>query len=601
MKGWTGHPAWKQWSQKLAVATGEHFERELLPLLELLWPGIQQAPRMKTWDQQGIDLFVWTDSGPFPCVIQCKGFEERELGQRQVDQIEKSIDKFLQSGASADVYLVVHNRDGANDALRARVESRLEEVRTRGKAQRAELWDRQRTVNELFDHLQSRLEKALHERSQEALARFSALFRFGHLYVRQVPAASRELVFRRDAPCTIMNVAPAELLNVPEAISSSSGVRWTLLTGQFGTGKTTGAMRSAASSTRPILLVPCATVPANVFTHGSTNGLSQHIVDSLDLLPEPDHFQDLRRAAGAVLSYLLRRAGSPFVFILDGLDEHHIFASLDGLQRLSNQLAEFACAVVLTTRKEHLDPLLEDFNLAFSELGSKFGKRTVKCIDLDHWTIAETEQLVRQAMADATADELPRLQAFLESLHDGSAEAAFGDLLRHPLFLHFILDDLTSEEFGVYKRPALLRRWIARKLRRDRAASVPGVVASRVSVRDEITTEQFVNRMLGTLEELAYLLSTSSAAHTALEESASDAQVRDVAARYFEVTDVELLPLLLNSVLVIHSRTDRGVRVGFALRTLHEYLAAAYLVRNNVDSHAWPASVRSFVDELRQP
>jgi hypothetical protein len=599
MRGWTSHPAWKEWSQKLAVATGDHFERELLPLLELLWPGVQQAPRLKTWDRQGIDLLVWTDSGPFPCVIQCKGFEERELSSRQILQIEESIDTFLRSPSIAKVYLVIHNRDGANEELRARVESRLEQLRTSGKAERAELWDRQRTVNELFDHLQGRLEKALHERSQESLARFAALFRFGHLYVAEVPAACRELVFHRDSQCEIRNVEAARLLNIPETISSSSGVKWTLLTGQFGTGKTTGAMRSAASSTRPILLVPCATVPANVFTHGSTNGLSQHIIDSLGLLPEPHHFQDLRRAAGAVLSYLLRRAGSPFVFILDGLDEHHFFTSLEGLQRLSNQLAEFSCAVVLTTRKEHLDPLLEDFNLAFSELGSKFGKRSVVCIDLEHWRETQTEELVRQAIADADEHELPRLQAFQISLHNGSSEARFGDLLKHPLFLHFILEDITSEEFSAHTRPALLRRWVARKLRRDRAASVAGVIASRISVRDGLTAETFVTTMLHALEELAYHLSTTAAGQTILEESASDAAVREIVGRHFGSSDVQTLPILLNSVLVIHSRTGSGMRVGFALRTLHEYLAAAYLVRNELDSTTWPPSVRSFVGELR--
>ena len=599
MKTWTGHPAWREWSQRLAVATGEHFERELLPLLELFWPDISQAPRLKTWDRQGIDLFVWTDSGPFPCVVQCKGFEERELAESQIEQIEKSIDRFRQSTSTAKTYLVVHNREGNNPDVRQRVEPLLAELVRSRKAERAELWDRQRTVNELFGQLQVRLEAALHERSRRSLASFSALFHFGHLYVHDVPAAQRELVFRRDAPFTVATETTPRLISVPETIARSSGVNWTILTGQFGTGKTTGAMRSAASSTRPMLLIPCATVPEDVFSQGATNGLSQHIVDSLDLLPQRGYYQQLRRAAGAVLSYLLRREVSPFVLILDGLDEHHFFSSLQGLQRLSNQLAEFSCAVVLTTRKEHLDTLLGDFNIAFSELGSKFGKRSVTCIDLQRWDLDQTKELVESATRDTPGQASRLLAEFRECLESGEAQARFGDLLHHPLFLHFILEDLISEEFAAATRPELLRRWLARKLRRDRSVWITGTVTARPTVRADLDSDEFITKMIGALEEVALQLTSEAGSIRILEESTTDELVRGIVGRHFELDSVDILPILLNSVLVVHSRTPDGIRVGFALRSLHEYLLAAHLVRHHLDASVWPTSVQSFVDEIR--
>ncbi len=62
MRTWNVQKDWKDGSGRLAVAEEDDFERAVLPLLRLTWPGMQQAPRKKSWDQRGIDLFVWADS-----------------------------------------------------------------------------------------------------------------------------------------------------------------------------------------------------------------------------------------------------------------------------------------------------------------------------------------------------------------------------------------------------------------------------------------------------------------------------------------------------------------------------------------------------------
>ena len=84
MRAWTGQTSWKRWVGRLTRADGDRFEREILPIARIWWPGIAQAPRTRTWDRKGIDLFVWADEGRFPCVIQCKGFEVQEIGASQI-------------------------------------------------------------------------------------------------------------------------------------------------------------------------------------------------------------------------------------------------------------------------------------------------------------------------------------------------------------------------------------------------------------------------------------------------------------------------------------------------------------------------------------
>jgi len=595
MRSWTGQGAWKDWSRRLAVANGDHFEREALVLLRFMWPEMTQAPRLRAWDRRGIDLFVWNEVGPFPIAVQCKGFEVQEIGQQQIAQIEDSIATFQQSDASAGTYLVVHNRDSRNPDLNSRVLPLLERLVATGKATHAEIWSRSDLVNKFFVAMEERVVDGLHVYSSQFLDRFSQLFDFGGIYVSPVPARQRSMIFRRDRPCQVSQPTPTTLIDVPGVIDQSGGTHWTLLTGNFGFGKTTSATRAAAANRRPVLLVPAATVPAQVFKEGNTNGLCQHVVESLAIIDDPDTWSETRRAAGAVLSYLLRHKDSEFVFILDGLDEHHLFATLHGLQGLSNQLAEFACAVILTTRKEHLDVLLGDFNVAFAGLGARWGReRSVDTLELQPWTPTQSLALIDEAIGMAPPHSAGHLARLRDQLHDGTSDGVYGDLLTHPLFLHFILEDVAADGIRSVSRGSLLRSWIERKVRRDRSVWAAGTVETRPTVDPELDTETFIARLMRVLESVAFSMANRVNDTVELLESITEAEVIRLLRAEFPGSSAGLLPLLLNSVLTVHSRTAGSINVGFALRTLQEYLTASYLMHHEIPFDGWPSSVRSF-------
>ena len=554
-----------------------------------------QAPRLRAWDRRGIDLLVWAEHGPFPVLVQCKGFQSHEIGREQISQIEASVDRFQESDVTTDMYVVLHNRDARNLELGARIEPLLERLVTTGKATRAELWSRTDLVNKFFAALEQRIVDGLHAYSSQLLERVTKLFDFGSAYVPIVPASRRRLYFRRDRPCQVGESKGPFLADIPGAINGSSGTEWTLLTGHFGFGKTTSATRAAAANTRPVLLVPAATVPAQVFTDGNTNGLCQHIVEALGLIDDSEAFSETRGAAGAVLSYLLRHKDSSFVFVLDGLDENHVFGSLQGLQRLSNQLAEFSCAVVLTTRKEHLDVLLGDFNIAFSGLGKQGGlERRVDTIELWAWSPEETQSLVNMAIGMASGDARERLRDLRTQIEQGDAARLYGDLLTHPLFLHFILEDVASDGVRSISRAPLLHGWIERKLRRDRAAWAPGSVEGRPTIDPELPMDEFIRRMIRVLENIAFSMVRASDDGTDLLESVTEDEARAFAEAEFGAGSGKLLPLLLNSVLVVHSRTEGGLRIGFALRTLQEFLTAVAFSRRAIPVASWPQGLQSF-------
>lgn len=602
MRTWTGQKAYKDWSALLATSEEDDFERKVLPLLRVFWPALQQSPRKRTWDAKGIDLLVWAEHGPLPCVVQCKGFKVRALGADQARQVENSIEKFRESDTEADTYLLIHNRDPRDREFEVRVNEALARLLESGKARYAELWDRQTLLQRVFDEMERRLNSALRARSRELLQHFQDLFRFGRVCIASVPAVREEITFRRDSASRRRTLESSGPQDVASAIAHSSGTEWTIVTGAFGVGKTTAALHAATSSDRPVVVLPCASLSPEVFSSGQTNTLTRHAVRVLDVLDDlsTDDQARLERIAACVLSYLLRVHSSPFIFVLDGLDENRAFTSLAGLQRLANQVAEFACPVVLTTRREHLDLMLGDFNVALSGLARKYGEQRVATgLHLQFWTLRESLAVLDEAIKLSTPEEAARLDELRKMATAGQLEAIYGDLVVHPLFLQFILEDAITHGVRRQDRPSLLKGWIERKLRRDRQAWAPGAGVTRLQVRDDLDTDEAVERTMGAMQRVAFEMTERVADRVVLTESIAASRLLLIVEKIFDTPMPRLLPFLLNSVMVLHERRSSSDQVvGFAFRILQEYLLACFLETQSIDPTSYPEAVRSLFFEM---
>jgi hypothetical protein len=303
--------------------------------------------------------------------------------------------------------------------------------------------------------------------------------------------------------------------------------------------------------------------------------------------------------AGAILRYLLREPRSKFLFILDGLDEHHALTRLSGLQRLSNQLAEFSGPVIVTTRREHLEAMFGDFSTAFSELGRKFGAaRRMTALYLDRWTSREVRLVIEQAARLVGEVEKTRLKHLLHTIDAGSAP--YGDLIYQPLFLQFILEDVAEGGGAGADRPALIHRWIRRKILRDRETWAPVPSAGRALAYDRLDTEEYVAKICSAMASIATATSVEQDGRRQLVEGLPGKQVMAIVDKTMNAGSGDLLSVLLNSVLTtLGPRRGEDVQVGFALRILHEYFAAADLVRREASTSEWPLAVQTMAEEIR--
>jgi hypothetical protein len=308
---------WETLKGDLAVSTDRDFERLVLPLLRLFWPEMVRPPARKGFDTAGIDLVAGDDGGNFSCVVQCKGFfSQAELEDSHYRQIRDSIDAFYRSEFTCQKFVLLHNRSGKNRAVSEKIEKDLARLVAAGKAQETQLWDRQTFVSAVDKRLDCLIGQRLREEAQLRLDQIAHHFAFGNVYVPIVPVVESCLILRRFQTPEIEVLGRREV-PIADLVLSSAKTRWTLLTGLFGSGKSTTALHAAVQSTGTVIFARCADM---VFDSGtiSTNSLLQRVMQSLHLF---DDFDDedrksFERFSGFTLRRALSRPNSGFVLVL---------------------------------------------------------------------------------------------------------------------------------------------------------------------------------------------------------------------------------------------------------------------------------------------
>jgi len=178
--------SWTRKSGELAAASARDFERLALPLLRVFWPTLIHPRELSGLDRSGIDLVVWSDSGEFPVVVQCKGlYQEEMLVSRQLPQIKKSIESFRKSCFKCHTYLLLHNRTGEDRNAHEEILGLLSELVKTGKAIKAELWDRQTFLKKVKLRLKQEIADRIVKRSQaliEANKRFFKLVKLNEIW-----------------------------------------------------------------------------------------------------------------------------------------------------------------------------------------------------------------------------------------------------------------------------------------------------------------------------------------------------------------------------------------------------------------------------------
>lgn len=584
--------SWGQLGGELATATDRDFERAALPLLRALWPAMVQPRGLAAYDRAGVDLLALGKGDRIECVVQCKGFFKVEgLTDDQLGQITKSITKFRRSGLITDTFVLLHNQDGRNASVAAKVDAALKELVTAGVARTVHQWDRFAFLAAIKGRLREMVADRVSEQSSLMLAQMDRQFRYGRTYVPEVPVSHEVLTLRRGSAPSIKKVRKTRrIAHVADALAASKG-RWTLLLGLFGSGKTTAALHAAGSSPRRMLYVHAGAL-GDAMHHG-THAMMARILDALAVFGdfEADDRALFGRLASPLLRQFLSGAEAGVVLILDALDENRFLGSPEGASQFASALAELTCPIVLTTRLEHFRSTFGNFDHLFEELSVKGGNMgDIALLRLECWETEQIEHLVSACAAEDPANVALGLLA-ADLLHRRSTDWPT-ELLAHPLFLRMIID-LTAEDVPPSSRRAdLIRDWVWAKLTRDMRSgrALPVEVADR---------NDFLERMESSMEGVAAAMLAEADGTIELVETLPSGDVITIIESALQTTALDLGRALAVSLLMPTDVRFRGaVPVRFSHRIFQEYFLARHFIGRGLALDGLPDVVRALADDI---
>lgn len=604
-RSWTHKREHQFLSRQLIACSSSAFRSAVLPFLRAAFHESALGWRPASVPELGEDHIVWWSGESTPLVTACLAFSGPELGEAEIRQVREVIRRFAGSAVRTGLYLLVHNCESRSRDAREAIAAELQELTYAGRAERVESWDRQRLLGEAFNGMLRHARAALQEANLSTAPLETLKSQAGFVPLEEVPCGLSLLRFNQHQLFDVVP-QPQELLDPATAILDPEGELLTLVTGEFGLGKTTAVARAVARETRPIVYVAGARITKD------TSGKKDFLQQCFDLeqlfsgFPTEDH-PTLEKLSRGVIEYLLQDTESQALMIIDGLDESAFLARRGGFQQLFNILQEVRSPIVLTLRTEFWDRGANSFAAALGQHASHGERRNrkIRRIDLLTWGDDRIRMLIgrhRDAASDPTTKG--RLEELASLLDQGELFRLYGDIPRRPLFLRFLLDTVieTGLPAAGTGRARLLHDWVLRKLLRDIQAPIAAGGAGRLPIFSENESEtRVVDFAWEAMLEAAAAMTEPVQGSLELAADCTLDAIRRSSPELARIEDP--LGIFLNSLLLSAGLVPRGLplRVRFAHRAFHEFFLAWFALTRpgSLPTGSLPDSVRDWMAQIQ--
>lgn len=578
-------------------ASGHSFQAVCHELLAPFIPMLINARTMGEVDGAGADLYRLNEAtGDFEWAIQCKGFE-LDFGESQLTQCLKSIDSFQKAARATEKYRLVINRPIKDAVLRTRLNQKLSELETSGKALSAEAWPLDQFLIWLGNAARQWISERIVERGRALKADYSEAMDW-RFYIEDVP-------FSRDSGQTkngLIFTLEEEALHWSEidATRDPSLAGRIFVVSEFGFGKTSLLLTLFERLEQTHLLPIFA--PLTQFGMDALNEkvLAGSIFETLITESDAPRSEIVRKILREGVVSVLRRERSA-VLLVDGIDEHPLCHNTDGLAHFLNSLANFPGYCVMTVRKEFWDERYGNFESAFRQSKNWNKRRAV--VLLSEWQHHQIQEFIAEL---EKFDEYHRSEGFRQFsgiIKRRTHTAYYGDIPMRPLFLRMLADDAAE---GVIEREnlaVLYHRYFIRKLDLDRfnLAKTPGTgrrlplndsdANARAYILIDVLTDIAKKMILAYSEEEGSLELLPTIQESELLELLNDRKV--------QIANV--LELLTHSVLVPDGpRRNSDIKLRFAHKSFQEWFTARALRREPwwIENLRHPLLVRRFLTEI---
>ncbi|GAA0270602.1 hypothetical protein GCM10009127_08390 [Alteraurantiacibacter aestuarii] len=548
---------------------------------------------MKAYDRSGVDLLSLTSDDEIECAVQCKGFFKVEgLADDQFDPIAKSIKKFRDSGLETKTYVLVHNQDGRNRDVAEKIDQLLADLVASGRADRALQWDRHKLFSALQDALWKMIEERISQQADFMIRQAGMNFSQPADIVSKVPIQLSSLHLIRGSRARIVDVDETSTESDLAGMLDRGGDRWAVLTGLFGSGKSTSCLNIARHAPSRVIYVPAADIEPEKGGVG-THVLMQDILKALSIFADFDEDEKgiFERLASAMLRKELSANDSSATLIIDGLDENRSLAGPSEITRFASALAELRCRILLSTRSEHFNASFGNYDHLFNELSMKGVPKRIPVLHLAPWGWQQIIALVEQVSIQDPENQ--NFSVFLEAVRQRQSGGWDAEFLRHPLFLRMTLDLIGEGMHPAKNSSELISLWTDQKLIRDLKAARETPVP--ITDRDE-----FLHSIRNLMAEAAGLMvDTDDSGRIQLAETIDSGEVVSIAQRIFNTARVSLHSIASTSLIVpVAVRYRMSVPMRFSHRAFQEYFLAEYLQGKGLDGDEYPLAVQEYLKGL---
>lgn len=585
-KAWTDKTEYRKLSASLGNADRYEYFYRAKPLLQILWPNLKEEDLAgkEQIRNNNILLFV-EDRENQISVIQLTylSSQSQNIDAGESEDCIRYITDFERSNASIEQYIVIHNRDGRDNAFRKKLQTALDKLEQNKIASKASILSRELFLREVFDRMTTHLISLLPSLNKHTIDSLTDLDIGSNDIIREVPVSISSLTIN---PYRLVSRLPRRRGIIDMTIELTKNDRkenrMSVLIGQAGYGKSTIALR-AISANQPILYIHAATVAPD------TSGTKQLLTALIDLdklcihfnMNSADERQALELIVRPVIEYILKDEETNVMIVFDALDESALLARKGGIQRLFNLLKDIQVPVILIARAEFWHMRLKEFETEFGMRGTKkLTKNTVNLYELLPWTDDIIMVLAdRYRQRYSTADpSWARLTHFIELVSNGGYKTFYGDIPQRPLFLRFVLETVAETDMRKIGRAALFAQWAQMKILRD----------SRFGQRDPILPNEasepdIVTLAFDIMSQAAYLMSEivkNMESETSTIELLNSIPIIKLRASDARFKDMDVTNLFLKSLLVPTEAPKPGMPVSlrFAHRAYQEYFLARHIV-----------------------
>jgi TIR domain len=615
--------AWGNLSDEISNSNAIGFKEKAISLLRILNPSFQECI-----DIPGIDFVVWTDDGKLDWVVQCQVFDvSLGLDRDHSCSIVNTTQKFIDEGLECNRYWVLHNHQHGKKGYGKFLEflNELDTFRAQleyeGKIKEFWVGQRQEFLQRAEQEFRNVLRNLLEAYSGQYRINVEEKLQFGKYYISNVPAEEFEIIFKEYEPVPDIKLLTSSLNeNIAElVVSERKDIRWTLVHGEAGAGKTTTSLHAALAKSKVVFFVNCDILNFYSLRRKGTNLFLEHILRTLNILEVFECEQDrelLYSLSGATLAKTVEHS-KEHVLIFDGLDENRFYSdpSCEGLKRLSETLVDIHCPIILVTRTSHFEESLFSNLGALVEINNTRGgskaRRKARAIKLPVWSEKHVLQLLDKILNNSANEfslddeSFQRIRKFRNLFLGQQYQEFYGELPLNPLFLQFILSDIVERDIHKVSRVTLIYQWVRQKIFRDLEKENRSFPVDK-KVPNE-TLFLLVDKILYIMELVSKSMTIACDDGTFKLNDFTDYQeIEGVAAKVFQIDDVKIIDLLLNSLLTSHITLTRGryrstkQRITFIFKILQEYFLACYLARNQEDVSLYPRNICQLCKEIIQ-